>query len=146
MVSETHIFSLFRILSGNFTQKHMYGRSMYLYRSASGFQLSFNLHATLLVHMSFTKINLVFRYNMMYYIKNWSPGSLNCEFFIDFVDLNIPYTLEAYLRVGIIITFYIGLVSGRPPHQIKSRLHKEFVKSFTLVSHPKFSILPEKNS
>ena len=89
VVSETHIFSLFRILSGNFTHKHMYGWSMYLYRSASGFQLSFNLHATLLVHMSFTKINLVFRYNMMYYIKNWSHGSLNCEFFIDFVDLNI---------------------------------------------------------
>ena len=42
--SQTHILSLFRILSEYFSHKHIYSWSMSLYRSAAGFRLSFNLH------------------------------------------------------------------------------------------------------
>ena len=83
---------------------------------------------------------------LMYYIKNWScavhrsPGSLNCEFFIDFVDLHIHNMLEAYLGISIIklFSFFKGLVSGRQPAPDIVLITQRICQIFYSSESPKF--------
>ena len=83
---------------------------------------------------------------LMYYIKNWScavqrsPESLNCEFFIDFVDLHIHNMLEAYLGISIIkpFSFFKGLVSGRQPAPDIVLITQRICQIFYSSESPKF--------